>query len=187
MLIAMLIAQAFTTHGLYSILPGSRLWMEGDSNFKAWSCEAGQADVSGDPESRATLRIDVPVKGFRCNEALLDDKLREALKANRFPSIAFALESAGAVAGRPQLVRVSGALTVAGQAGTLSLVARVSRTEDGSYLVRGAFPLSMESYGVEPPSAMLGLVKAADGVLVNFDVRVRRNDGRQISRVLKTP
>lgn len=177
MLFAILIA--FTAQGPVTILPQSRLWMEGDSNFKPWTCEAGEARLKGES---ASLQIEVPVKSFRCNEDLLDAKLRGALKAEAFPSILFSLESAGPIAGRAPLVRVSGALTVAGQTGSVSLVASVTRLPDGSFLLRGAFAISMASYGVEPPSAMLGLVHASDEVVVKFDVRARRDDARQLSR-----
>ena len=173
-LIALLVAQVFTTQGPFTVASASRLWIEGGSNFKAWSCEAKEAKASLDPSAPGlpALSVQVPIAGFHCNEDLLDGKLRDALKADRFPEIAFSLESEERLPGSPVRLRVTGALTLAGQTGTVSFIAEIDRRPEGVFVARGSVPILMSSYDVEPPTAMLGLIRASDLVTVKFDVQV---------------
>ena len=173
-LIALLIAQVFTTQGPFTVAPQSRLWMEGGSNFKAWSCEAGaaQATLDASAPGMPALAVLVPIAGFHCNEDLLDGKLRAALKSDRYPDIGFSMESEERLPGAPLRLRVSGALTLAGQTGSVSFIAEIARGAGGVLVARGSVPILMSSYDVEPPTAMLGLIKASDLVTVKFDLHV---------------
>lgn len=174
-LFALVLAQAFTAQGPFAIAPSSRLWIEGESNFKSWSCEAREASASADPFGSSlvpVLELQVPIKSFHCNEDPLDGKLREALKADRFPSIGFSMESAERLPGKALRVRITGSLSLAGQTGTVSFIAEVTSAAQGAFVARGNIPLLMSSYDVEPPSALLGLIKASDRVVVRFEVRV---------------
>ena len=173
-LIALLIAQVFSTQGPFTVAPKSRLWIEGGSNFKAWSCEAGAAKANLDASAPGTpaLAVLVPIAGFHCNEDSLDGKLREALKSDRFPDIGFLLESRERLPGKPLRMRVTGALTLAGQTGTVSFIAEIDSGPEGVFVARGSVPILMTSYDVEPPTAMLGLIKASDLVTVKFDLHL---------------
>jgi len=42
---------------------------------------------------------------------------------------------------------------------------------DGSVIAMGTIPLLMSEVGVEPPSAMLGMLKTADRITLKFEVR----------------
>jgi hypothetical protein len=44
---------------------------------------------------------------------------------------------------------------------------------DGSIAVRGSVPLFMSDFGIEPPTAMLGMLKTADQVTVKFELALR--------------
>ena len=47
---------------------------------------------------------------------------------------------------------------------------------DGSIALTGSLSLLMTDFGVEPPTAMLGMMKTADQVTVKFELRVRAAD-----------
>lgn len=180
-LLALVLARLVVAQGQVVVAPESRLWIEGDSNFRAWSCEAQKAEAAVDL-GKPAFSVQVPVAGFHCNEDLLDGKLREALKADRFPEISFSLESEERLPGAPLRMRLTGSLTLAGQTGTVTFLAEITPAAGGAFVARGSVPVLMSSYDVEPPSAMLGLVRAADLVTVNFEIHALLAAGRRLSR-----
>ena len=163
--------------------PASRLWIEGDSNLRTWSCEAAleataraRTAEAGTPPLVDSLHVSVPVDGLRCGDAHMDDKLREALQSARFPRIEYALGAVevlpGALAGERRL-KATGFLRVAGVTRTVTLVVRASASPEGKLVARGNLALEMSSFGVDPPTAFLGLLRCRDRLVIRFDLEAR--------------
>lgn len=160
----------------------SELLIEGTSTVNSFTCEAeeieGRArlDSSGQAQrTEATAEVVVPVRQFDCGKQRMNWDLYDALKASAHPFIRFELDTAEVVEQEPKAyqLRTSGWLTIAGTEQPVTLEVDAQHLPDGRYRAQGSQPLSMRAFGIDPPSALLGLVKAHDRIVVHFDLIAR--------------
>lgn len=162
----------------------SRLWIQGTSTVSAWSCDAGslagdgalsETRTSPGMDTSPSARLVVPVEEFECGRRRMNDDFRDALKGETHPVIVYELQDARVMDEPPSedgwyRLSVRGSLTIAGKSESIEAVAWGRRLEDGRYRVRGSKPLTMTAFGIQPPVALLGLVKAHDHIEVHFDL-----------------
>lgn len=178
------LALALAVPAQLSFIRGTQVVVEGDSNAHPWSCSTGAVNVSsaqaeleppdGAPGVRA-LRLVIPVGQLNCGNGTMEEKLREALKAEQHPDIAFVLTSMkeSEVAAGARSYQVTGDLTIAGKTRPVSFALRAAPATEGTLVSTGSVRLLMSDFGVEPPSAMLGLLRTADPIVVKLQLRVR--------------
>ncbi len=164
----------------------SRFWIEGTSSVSSFTCEADDVagggrlagnivSVSTGHSARAQAHMTIPVQQLDCGKARMNSDLRDALRAGDFPYIQFELQSAEVVAAPASStgwygLRALGRLEIAGEERLVTIPAEGIRLADGLYRVRGSMPLRMTDFGVDPPTALLGMVKVRDEIEVHFDV-----------------
>lgn len=168
--LALFAAAAFT------LSPQSRITIEGDSSMHPWKCSAavGRASAAIDTASPALVRelaVQLPVAGIECGNDTMNGKLRDALGAEQHPQIEYRLTAVERVAGEGVRLRATGSLSIAGKTQSVVFAVDAVVDSDGSVIAIGSVPLKMSSFGVDPPSAMLGLLKTYDPVTVKFDIR----------------
>jgi hypothetical protein len=160
----------------------SRLWLEGDSNVRRWSCEAEELvpELSlerpspVEPPSRveeASVRI--PVARIDCGIGRMNENLRDALRAVEHPEIRFEVARARFIpTGTRGRLRVAaaGRLTVAGVTRELELDVDGSDSGDGALRIRSEVAIQMTDFGVAPPTALLGLIRTKNEVTIRFDL-----------------
>ena len=105
----------------------------------------------------------------------------DALKAMSHPEIVFQLMEAAVVetptgADDWYRLRVRGHLTIAGTTRVVETVVLGRQLENGQFQLRGSKELTMTEFGVQPPVALLGLIKAKDQIEVHFDLRAAPQD-----------
>ncbi len=159
--------------------PDSRLWIEGRSTVNHFTCNAGEID------GRAMLQrgsseaeVVIPVESFDCGKSRMNRDFYEALKSERHPRILFELTDArlGPKNGDTFDVTVHGRLTIAGVTRSVKLVSEGRKQHDGEYRVQGSLPLSMLDFEIKPPTALAGLIKVHERIVVGFDI-VTKIDG----------
>ena len=168
-----------------TLQPESRLWVEGKSTIKDFSCKAVELDASIDAVPNAVtkvaagekaihaVRITVPAEKMDCGNGTMNDHMRKALKVGENPTIVFKLTSydvsktASGTAGT-----LTGTLSLGGQHKTVVIPAEGS-TEGGALHVTGAYELKMSDYDLTPPSLMFGRIKVRDAVNVKFDLLIK--------------
>ncbi|GIV61444.1 MAG: hypothetical protein KatS3mg044_0310 [Rhodothermaceae bacterium] len=171
------------------LMEESRLWIEGQTNVNRFACEAktftGEGVLAGElpmTASSATgalrrsyrhvARLVVPVREFDCGKDRMNADLYRALKAEDYPEIVFELDAASVAAAedhRYGLV-VDGRLRIAGVENAITLTVQAERRADGRYRATGGYPLRMSDYGIDPPRALLGLIRVDDQIVVHFDL-----------------
>lgn len=166
-----------------TLQPTSKLWVEGTSTIRSWSCKSG--DVSAVVEAtnanavtqlftgeKAVKAVDVTVTSdkLECGNGIMNDHMKNALKIKDFPTIDFRV-------GNYDITRtsvgISGTLN-----GTLSLggvnkpiaVAATGTNEDGALRVVGSYELKMTDFDLKPPTLMFGRIKVGETVTVKFDL-----------------
>ena len=160
-----------------SLAEGSKLFIEGDSSLHAWKCEAAGFDAAGLATSPAAaaasltaLEVGVPVKQIRCGNDTMEGKLRDALKADKFARIDYTFTSVAPEPGSGKL-KVTGKLSIGGVEKTVTTVLAVAAAPANRWTAKGELPLKMSDFGIDPPTAMLGMLKTHDAITIKFDLK----------------
>ena len=169
-----------------TLAPGSRLVLSGKSTLHDYHSTATRMELTvdlGAPRPAASplaalsetgavrsVVLTIPVQAMKSDKDGLDKNMQKALKAGANPNITFRMPAAPAPAAWSpdgSTVTVRGTLEVAGQAREIEVALRASSTVEGLVL-EGSKSLLMSDYGIKPPSMMLGTLKTADKVDIEF-------------------
>ena len=166
----------------------SQVWIEGTTNISSWSCSATAVDATiavevafrEDPDFPRYLKsvqVRVPVSALRCGHAPMERSLRHALKADdavgaRYITATFEAVRDGSDAANALVVNTVGALAIAGRENAVKMDVGTTRLADGTIEARGTVPILMSDFGIEPPTALFGAVRAANRVVVKFAMRL---------------
>ena len=169
----------------------SKLWIEGRATLRDWSCTATSVDAAIEvdqswafavatrgfdlPSLVRRVDIKVPVRSLKCGNAKMERVMYSALKADDVPDVAYIMgsfiaEPSGVSDG--YLLQTNGTLRIAGRANTVRMAVRAERLADGSVRAVSEVPILMSEYGVKPPTALLGAIRANDRVVVKFELFV---------------
>jgi hypothetical protein len=150
--------------------------ISGTSTVRGWSCPGqgvtkvtpGKASppVPGFPSGVQTIAITVQVKAIACEDKLMIDHLREALKETAHPEIVYQLVQY-TLAGTG-MARATGNLTINGVTKPISFDVRLSPSSRG-LLGAGETSIDMTEFGVTPPVIFEGLLKVGKEVRIKFD------------------
>lgn len=132
--------------------------------------------------------VTIPVASLRCGKPGMRDDVLRALRSEEAPLIVFLLTritdvrieaNRGASLGRYG-VTAEGDLVLAGRSRRLEIAAEVSQETPTQFRVRATKSIRMSEFGITPPSALFGLIRADDTVTVTFDLAFEAvtQDGR---------
>ena len=170
---------------LLTLQPESKLWVEGKSTIRGFSCTAnevgavvdavpnGIAQVSAAQKGVRAVRITVPAEKLDCGNGTMNEHMRKAIKLSDNPAIEFTMASydvskaTEGVAGT-----LTGTLKLGGVAKTIAVPATAS-AENGALHVIGGYELKMSDFDLTPPSLMFGRIKVRDEVNVKFDLLLK--------------
>jgi len=136
-------------------------------------------------------QISLPVASLHGGNSGMDRDMRNALNAAQHPDITYVFETVQQAAvlrdggGRPTALKlcIVGKMNMAGVARPITMDMTVRRDARGHFTVHAQTSLLMTDFGVTPPSALLGLIKADDRVTVTFDLDLVLADQPQAVRV----
>lgn len=168
-----------------SVRPDSRLWLEGSSNVRDWRCEATTLDASVDVDEDATrgaassftrlrqVQVRVPTHALTCGRSQMDHIMYKALHVDDEPDCQQIL-------GRFDVVSLSadgslvmqGTLRIAGRERAVRVPVEVQQQRDGTLRAQGALPILMTDYGITPPTALFGVLRTENRLVVKFDLVV---------------
>ena len=166
----------------------SRVWIEGTTNINSWSCSATAVDATiavdvafkEDPDFPRYLKkvqVKVPVSALKCGHAQEERSLRRALKADdatgaTYITATFEAVRDGSDVADALTVSTVGALAMAGRENAVKMDVGTARLADGTIEARGAVPILMSDFGIEPPTALFGALRASNRVVVKFAMRL---------------
>lgn len=170
-----------------TLQPESKLWVEGTSTTKSWSCKAAIADadiiatdanaataiLAGEKAVRS-VAITVAAPKLDCGNGTMTKHALKALEADKHKTIVFTLsgyELSRAAAGARSTLK--GTLTLGGVTRPVAITAMATDAGAGKVRVAGTYALKMSDYGLKPPSLMMGAMKVGDQVTVNFDLQLK--------------
>lgn len=127
-----------------------------------------EEDVSGN------VIVHVPATRLDCGLPAMNRDLKESLKVDTQPTIDFRLDRTEVIAmpeqnGGVYLIRAYGWLSLAGNEREVDVLLEGERAESGELRGWGSKNLKMSDFGIKPPSALFGLVRAHDEITVRFN------------------
>jgi hypothetical protein len=158
----------------------------GSSNIHDWSAATSDATITRvefgsnvpgasfwdevqKPGGLAAFDLAIKAESLKSSKDGLDKNMYKALKTKDHPVITFRLTR---MDGIPGALEATGLLKIAGVEREVTLPLKTVRKGD-LLAVSGEIAVLMTDYGIEPPKAMMGMVKADPKVTVTFDVQLR--------------
>ena len=166
--------------------PQSRLWIDGKSTVRKFSCKApvftvdvdasqgAVAAVLGGTKAVRAVTLTVPAAKMECGNGTMNEHMLKALKAKDAPTIEFKLNAYDvAKGGQGVQGTMTGTLTLGGVQKSISVAATGRGAADGTLRVAGVHELKMTDFGLKPPTLMLGTLKVDERVKVSFDLLLK--------------
>jgi polyisoprenoid-binding protein YceI len=182
-LFALLQALPATAQGLrLSLLPESRVWVDGTSNKTDWTVKATQLSgfvnlqLKNDALQIGAGGFTVVAKSLVSEHGVIMDRLMYgALKTDTYAEIVYQLVSATATAGEggKYALATQGRVTIAGVTKDVVQTVAAERLPNGTIRFTGSQPLLMSEFGMKPPTAMFGALRTGNRVVVNFELIVK--------------
>ncbi len=176
-----LVAAAGPMLDAIQLKPESRLWFDGTSTVRDWSCKAPNIQAAIDAETGATAAVldgkkavrtvdlTFPVSSLDCENRTMNNHMRTALNATQHQNIRFTLTDYTLVKAAATTGTLNGTLMINGQTRPIVVPVQFANAA-GALRVTGRYPLPMTQWGVQPPRLMMGTLKVGDTVTVNFDL-----------------
>lgn len=162
---------------------GSSIWIEGISTVSRFTCESSYVQGYGffydERNSSGGLRIEAeiaaPVKLFQCDLAAMNEDFWNALKSDHFPLIEYSvdeasIDSVSTTTSVAYAARSTGRMTIAGVKKPIEIALKGRQIEPERYNIEGKTEIFMSDFDIEPPTALFGLVKARDRIVVHFNL-----------------
>ena len=167
----------------------SRVWLEGSSNVKDWTCKAtamealiavdaasvGNNDNAAIAKSLRGVDVIIPVRMLKCGDRHMEANMYDALKAPKPPAIGYIVadfEITPSLVGDNLTVEAVGKMSVAGAERPVRMTVKTESLPDGTRRARGTVPIRMTDFGIVPPRPWFGVLRTADKVLVQFEIFV---------------
>jgi polyisoprenoid-binding protein YceI len=170
-----------------SLREGSKLWFDGTSTLRSWTCSADKIDAMlSSPDDGAiantlegkkvagTVEVDFPAAKLECKNGTMNEHMGKALKTKEFSSIRFTMQSYDVTKGSAVTGTIQGTLQLAGKALPISVPVTFGTAADGGLRVTGKVPVKMTDWDVKPPTLMMGTIKVGPVVAVNFDLQLQK-------------
>jgi len=165
-----------------SLAPQSRLWVDGTSTVRSFTCKAGvlDAEIMAAPDAVAAIlagdkavksvEVRVPTAKLECGNGTMNEHMLKALKAKEHGTIVFRVTSYDVAKGAEGVTgTLTGTLSLGGVEKTIT-VAATGRDAGGALRVAGSYQLRMSDYGLKAPTLMFGTLKVNEVVKVGFDL-----------------
>jgi hypothetical protein len=165
----------------------SRLWLEGSSNVRDWTCVAKTIDATlqvetladGDTQAMSShsvrgVSVKVPVRTLKCGDRHMEANMYRALKAPEPPAMSFIIAEFSDIPGgmTQSATAIIGRMTVAGIERPVRMTVSMDELPDGTRKATGSVPIRMTDFGITPPRPWMGILRAKNEVLVRFEIYV---------------
>lgn len=182
--------------------PSSEIRIEGSSTLGRFDCVAssfrGSGAVAPNAKEAARTRpaaagegaranLSVEVASFDCGMGAMNRDLVRALQGHAHPQIEFKMKHAHVIDRDDDRARihVTGTIQIAGVEQSIATVVQAEQIATRRFRVTGSKRLFMTDFGISPPTALLGLIRADDRITVNFDlVAVAAGDDEETTTTL---
>jgi len=171
----------------YTIEKESHLSIRGTTNVNSFECFSKQSfseqtvrlnlDGMAKRVEFTDARLRIRVEELDCDNNKMNADLCDALEASDFPYIEIQLHEA--VLSSPSIspggsdIVVKASLTVAGKTRRVYIKTKAVQIAENKFRFQAVHWIKMTDFGVDPPTALLGLIKVRDDIAIHFDLVAR--------------
>ncbi len=153
----------------------STMEIHGTSNVHDWTevVETLKGSVDASFKGNELVKIEklnltVPVKSIKSGKSTMDKNTYNAMNADKYPNITFKLRSASISGDK---VLCTGSLTVAGETKDITVACTYSvEPSKKRFILNGSYKMKMTTFGIDPPTAMLGAMRTGDDLTIKFSL-----------------
>lgn len=171
-----------------TLAPESKLWFDGKSTVRDWSCKATTMQAAVEAEGAGAVAailagtkavtnvsFSVPIDKIDCqnNNGTMQGHMKKALNAAKHPTISFAMTGYELAKGATVTGTLQGDLTINGIAKPISFPVEFSEGAGGALRMTGKYPLTMTEWSVQPPKLMMGTLKVNPKIDVHIDLLLK--------------
>lgn len=170
-----------------TLQPQSKLWIEGTSTVRDFSCSATsfetrvQSSVPGavaavlaGTKAVESAELTVPAASLDCRNGTMNEHMMKAIKGKDNPTIVFRINSYEVARAATGVNGTAvGELTLGGVKKTITVTAHAVPEAAGALRLTGAYQLKMTEFGLKPPSLMMGTMKVNENIKVGFDLLLK--------------
>lgn len=168
-----------------TVLENSSMTINGSSTLHDWSVEATEftiqfrlpsywfdSDENWTGEDITELNVTVPVDHLDGGRNKMNRDLRDALKFDEYPNIHFTWDELEFtdLTDTGRRAEVTGRVTIAGNERDIKFAADLSINEWSQIVVKGTVPMNMGDYDIEPPRALLGVIRTDEDIELSFEL-----------------
>lgn len=167
-----------------SLDSGHEMIIDGTSNVRDWDADVktvnatfvlSQFDLSDlsslTPDHFKTMELSIPVEDIESDSGRLTRNLQGYLEVDDHPYITFKMNGIDSVSvnGNSAEITANGVINAAGvdHETTMNVTATIN---DGKVTFSGTQELLMTDFGIDPPTAMLGSIRARDEISIIYSL-----------------
>ena len=168
------------------IAPGSQLTIYGKSNVNEFACILKKPVQTLELSHHQSLKnkdyilenakLTLPVKSCDCGHKRMNHDMYQALKADKYPSIQIEilrLEPPQSWQKWPVLVNAIASITIAGVTKVVHLPTSLRQIPPLGWHASSRIDLKMTDFGIQPPTALMGVIKTANDIKIVLDLNLR--------------
>jgi len=180
------IAWTNRTDGALTLAPQSRLWFDGTSTVRAFTCTAGELEanvattvagavsaVAIGEKAISTVQFRVPAKKLDCQHGKMNEHMQKALMVTQHPQVTYTVASYTLTKSDSGMQAVlTGTLSLGGVVKPIVVTAK-AKEEAGMLRVTGKQTIAMSDFGIKAPTLMMNTLKVGNQVTVGFDLLLK--------------
>tara|TARA_R100001143_G_scaffold52481_1_gene47634 strand:- start:16867 stop:17466 length:600 start_codon:yes stop_codon:yes gene_type:complete len=163
--------------------------IDGDSNVRSWDADITEAEGtlifteveefslgSLSSDSFQSMNISIPVSGIESSSGGLTRNMQKYLKGDEHPVITFNLSEITAVEldENKATITANGVINAAGVDHNVTMNVNAVVNENGSVTFSGSQDLLMTNFNIDPPTAVMGTIRARDEIVILYSVTFYR-------------
>lgn len=155
----------------------STVKIDGTSSLHAWNMTSNSGDTQaifsikdGKITGISSLTVTVDATSLKSSRSGLDKNAYKALNTSKGKTITYKMSSGTVTpSGANYVIKTEGTLTIAGVSKPLTLTSTVNLNANNSIAAKGSTKFKMSTYGVKPPTVMMGTIKTGDEITLTYE------------------
>ncbi|MFP5246713.1 MAG: YceI family protein [Thermoanaerobaculia bacterium] len=142
--------------------------------------DVARLDPSNASFPQPSFNLSIPVASLDCGNSQMERDLHQALRAEAHPQIEFVFQKL--VGGVNHDIdrgtyhaKISGVLALAGARKNVVIDVHAQRVSRTQFRLRAKLPLRMTDFRITLPTALFGMIKARNELVVQFDLFLEEN------------
>jgi polyisoprenoid-binding protein YceI len=163
-------------------LKSKNFTVAGTSNLHDWESEVEDVKLTGKfglengvLKSVSDVAVNIAVSSIKSSKgSIMDSKTHNALNYKKYPNITYKLTKVNSIEtkGSSFVAHTTGNLTIAGSTKAIDMDVTVKPNGANEIEISGLKKIKMTTFGVKPPTAMMGALTTGDDVTIKFTIKV---------------